>query len=245
LEPTVAAHLPVAMTDLPLALALGVAAVAAALLASGWRWRWAIACGVAMGLALAAKHSALAGLAGLGLLLVLAAQTGWKHGAREAGGRRRARVRAAVVGLWAALPRRGRRQRCLQPAHGRQDRRADVAALARRTAVRRRTRAAAARLPVGAGGHGAHRRRGPRPRHAFRVGQGVLRPSALVQLAVDPGSEAAVGAARPGAGGTAAGLPPRPAGSGALDAGDGRRRLRLPHARAGRLRWHLGRRAPR
>src|SRR5690606_7294532 len=76
LEPTVAAHLPVVMTDLPLALALGVAAVAAALLASGWRWRWAIACGVAMGLALAAKHSALAGLAGLGLLRVLAGQTG-------------------------------------------------------------------------------------------------------------------------------------------------------------------------
>src|SRR3546814_10237362 len=43
LEPTVAAHLPVVMTDLPLALALGVAAVAAAMLASTWRWRWAIA----------------------------------------------------------------------------------------------------------------------------------------------------------------------------------------------------------
>lgn len=105
LEPTVAAHLPVAMTDLPLALALGVAAVAAALLASGWRWRWAIACGVAMGLALAAKHSALAGLAGLGLLLVLAAQTGWKHGAREALRRHAMLAVAAALAfalLWSA-----------------------------------------------------------------------------------------------------------------------------------------------
>ena len=84
LEPTVAAHLPVVMTDLPLALALGIAAVASGLLAATWRWRWAIACGAAMGLALTSKHSALAGLAGLGLLLLLAAQTGWKRGAREA-----------------------------------------------------------------------------------------------------------------------------------------------------------------
>src|SRR5690606_19597962 len=86
---------------LPLALALGVAAVAAAMLASGWRWRWAIACGVAMGLALAAKHSALAGLAGLGLLLVLAAQAGWKHGAREA--LRRHAMLAVAAGLALAL----------------------------------------------------------------------------------------------------------------------------------------------
>jgi tetratricopeptide (TPR) repeat protein len=84
LEPTVAAHLPVVMTDLPLALTLALSAAAAGLLAATWRWRWALACGVAMGLALSAKHSALPGLAGLGLLLALAAQTGWKLGAREA-----------------------------------------------------------------------------------------------------------------------------------------------------------------
>lgn len=39
IEPTVAAHLPVVMTDLPLALALLVAAVCGGLLASQWRWR--------------------------------------------------------------------------------------------------------------------------------------------------------------------------------------------------------------
>lgn len=105
LEPTVAAHLPVVMTDLPLALALALSAAAAGLLAATWRWRWAIACGVAMGLALTVKHSALAGLAGLGLLLVLAAQTGWKRSAREAL-RRNAMLGAAallaVALLWSA-----------------------------------------------------------------------------------------------------------------------------------------------
>ena len=102
LEPTVAAHLPVVMTDLPLALTLGVSAVAAGLLAATWRWRWAVACGAAMGLALAAKHSALAGLAGLGLLLVLAALVGWRQGAREVL-RRIAKLAAAVLVALALL----------------------------------------------------------------------------------------------------------------------------------------------
>ena len=39
LEPTVAAHMPVVMTDLPLALTLSIAAVCAGLLASTWQWR--------------------------------------------------------------------------------------------------------------------------------------------------------------------------------------------------------------
>src|SRR3546814_21042998 len=37
LEPTVAAHLPVVLTDLPLAVTLGIAPVPPPLLASGWR----------------------------------------------------------------------------------------------------------------------------------------------------------------------------------------------------------------
>lgn len=105
LEPTVAAHLPVVMTDLPLALALALAAVAAGLLASTWRWRWAIACGAAMGLALTAKHSALAGLAGLGLLLGLAALLGWKRSGKEAFRRIAMLAAAAMVALallWSA-----------------------------------------------------------------------------------------------------------------------------------------------
>ena len=87
IDPTVGAHLPVVMTDLPLALTLMIAAVAAGLLASGWRWRWVVGCGIAVGIALGAKHSALAGLAGLGIGLLLAALLGWRGGggAREAG----------------------------------------------------------------------------------------------------------------------------------------------------------------
>lgn len=80
LEPTVGAHLPIVMTDLPLALTLAVAAIASGLLAATWQWRWVTGSGVAMGLALAAKHSALAGLAGLALLLGVAALAGaWRE----------------------------------------------------------------------------------------------------------------------------------------------------------------------
>jgi hypothetical protein len=39
LEPTIGAHLPVVMTDLPLGLTSASAAVCAGLLASGWQWR--------------------------------------------------------------------------------------------------------------------------------------------------------------------------------------------------------------
>ncbi|HSD16748.1 MAG TPA: tetratricopeptide repeat protein [Thermomonas sp.] len=83
LEPTVAAHLPVVMTDLPLALAMAIAALCAGLLATTWRWPWAIGCGLAMGVALASKHSALAGLGGLGIGLAIAALCGWRQGAGE------------------------------------------------------------------------------------------------------------------------------------------------------------------
>ncbi len=103
IDPTVAAHLPVVMTDLPLALTLVIAAVAAGLLAATWKWPWVIACGLGMGLALASKHSALAGLGGIGLGLLLAALPGWRQGTRE-GLRRLAMLAAtallAVVVLW-------------------------------------------------------------------------------------------------------------------------------------------------
>lgn len=103
LEPTVGAHLPVVMTDLPLALSLAIAALCAGLLATSWRWRWAIACGLAMGVALASKHSALAGLGGLGIGLAIAALCGWRQGIGEIS-RRMARLAVAallsVLMLW-------------------------------------------------------------------------------------------------------------------------------------------------
>ncbi|WP_460454343.1 phospholipid carrier-dependent glycosyltransferase [Arenimonas aestuarii] len=80
IEPSVAAHLPVVMTDLPLALGLVVAAVAAGLMLEGWRWRWVLVTGLALGLVLATKHSALAGLAGLALVVAAGAVAGWRQG---------------------------------------------------------------------------------------------------------------------------------------------------------------------
>lgn len=76
LEPSVGAHLPVVMTDLPLALCLVVAALSAGPALSGWRWRWIVALGLACGLALGAKHSALPGLLGLGAVCLLVACAG-------------------------------------------------------------------------------------------------------------------------------------------------------------------------
>lgn len=103
LDPTVAAHLPVVMTDLSLALALGIAAVACALLAGSWQWRWALAAGGGIGLALLAKHSALAGLAGLALLMLVAVLLGLRAGrygaaAADAPARGRVGVAAREVG---------------------------------------------------------------------------------------------------------------------------------------------------
>ena len=78
-EPSIAAHLPVVMTDLPVALTLSIAAVCCGLLAATWQWRWALAAGLAVGLALTSKHSAVAGLAGMALLLVAAALVHWRR----------------------------------------------------------------------------------------------------------------------------------------------------------------------
>ncbi len=81
IEPTVAAHLPVVMTDLPLGLTLLIAAVCGGLLTADWHWRWVAGFGFALGLALGAKHSALPGIAGIVLVVALAALWSWRMGA--------------------------------------------------------------------------------------------------------------------------------------------------------------------
>ena len=105
LEPTVGAHLPVVMTDLPLALTFAIATVTCGLLAATWRWRWAVASGVAFGLMLGAKHSALAALAGLVAVLMAAALVAWwKRGVGAAAQRLLKIALAGVLGivlLWA------------------------------------------------------------------------------------------------------------------------------------------------
>lgn len=97
-DPTVGAHLPVLMTDLPVTLALGLAAATAAWLAMCWRWPAALAFGAAAGLALGAKHSALPGLIGIGLVMLgLALWRGTQAPAQPRISRRLGRLVAAVV----------------------------------------------------------------------------------------------------------------------------------------------------
>ena len=119
LEPTVGAHLPVVMTDLPLALTLSIAVVAAGLLAARWQWRWVVGCGLAIGITLGAKHSALAGLCGLGAVLLCACALGWRNGRWRAVLHRLGQLAVvavlAIAVLWATIrisfPCSGGRQR--------------------------------------------------------------------------------------------------------------------------------------
>jgi len=57
-DPTVAAHLPVVMTDLPVALLSATAVVLATRAFSSWSWPDLALCSAALGLALGTKHSA-------------------------------------------------------------------------------------------------------------------------------------------------------------------------------------------
>lgn len=110
LEPTIGAHGPVVMTDLPVALSLAIAALVAGRLTSSWECRWVIGLGLAMGLSLAAKHSALPGLAGIGGFCALAALWQWWGRRGSAGAHRTLLTQAgalsvvvllAVATLWA------------------------------------------------------------------------------------------------------------------------------------------------
>ena len=102
IEPTVGAHLPLVMTDLPVALLLLISALCVGQLANSWRWRWVLGCGVALGCALGAKLSALPGMTGLIVVLVIATLVrrgpGWRAVAQRVG-------KVAVVGLvaWIVL----------------------------------------------------------------------------------------------------------------------------------------------
>ena len=58
IDPIVAAHLPVVMTDLPIALLSATAVVLAARAFRTWSWPDLAACAIALGFTLAAKHSA-------------------------------------------------------------------------------------------------------------------------------------------------------------------------------------------
>lgn len=92
-DPTVAAHLPVVMTDLPLAVLGGISMVLVARLIRLWSWTAAVQLGVALGLTLAAKHSALILLS----VLPLVALAGSVFTSVSAAAERRKRVLQAVL----------------------------------------------------------------------------------------------------------------------------------------------------
>lgn len=99
IEPTVGAHLPVVMTDLPVAATLTLAALATGLVLSTWRWHASLLLAFALGLALGSKHSALSGLIGLALFALL----GWLWQARRVALREALRrlAQLALAGLLA------------------------------------------------------------------------------------------------------------------------------------------------
>ena len=103
IEPSVGAHLPLAMTDLSLALTLGIPVVAAAIAVSTWSWRWVAVLGVAIGLTLGSKHSALPGLLGVGLVCFAAAVCVRTGNARRTILTRLMKLAAAGLIGWALL----------------------------------------------------------------------------------------------------------------------------------------------
>lgn len=90
IDPTVAAHLPLAMTDLPIALLATLSVVLACSAFQSWQLLELGALGLALGLTLAAKHSGLLCallIAALGLSAIVrrGSLSRWQRGARVAG----------------------------------------------------------------------------------------------------------------------------------------------------------------
>lgn len=71
IDPTVAAHLPVLMTDLPVALTSGMAVILAVKAFRSWRLLDLILASVSLGLALSAKHSAIITVAAIGVIALV------------------------------------------------------------------------------------------------------------------------------------------------------------------------------
>jgi hypothetical protein len=104
IDPTVAAHLPVVMTDLPVSLLSATAVVLAARAFYSWAWGDLIGCSIALGLALAAKHSAPVFMGFIILAGTVLALAGAAHGERDTRlnrlGKLVAAVPIALIILW-------------------------------------------------------------------------------------------------------------------------------------------------
>jgi hypothetical protein len=103
IDPTVAAHWPVVMTDLPVALLSATAIVLATLAFRDWIWTDLAACSLFLGLALAVKHSApvvLLSVALIGMWLAF-----WRpvQQVGDSRGRRLLKVGAVLAGAMAIL----------------------------------------------------------------------------------------------------------------------------------------------
>ncbi|HTS13107.1 MAG TPA: hypothetical protein VMH00_13410 [Candidatus Limnocylindrales bacterium] len=105
IDPTVAAHLPVVMMDLPVALCSATAVVLAARAFQTWKWGHLASCAGALGLSLAAKHSApivALGVAAIGVWLALIPRPSPPNNSRA---RKFGKIAAVLAGamlvLWA------------------------------------------------------------------------------------------------------------------------------------------------
>jgi hypothetical protein len=106
IDPTVAAHMPVVMTDLPVALLSATAVVLAARAFREWKWGDLAACSAFLGLALTAKHSApvtVLGVALIGAGLAIVQRPGFPNQPRWLKGAKLCAVLGgAMLILWAS-----------------------------------------------------------------------------------------------------------------------------------------------
>ena len=105
IDPTVAAHMPVVMTDLPIALSSATAILLAAHAFRTWKWYDLTFAAVFLGVALSAKHSGIITLAAVGVIGMAMAIAFSKGSAVITRLRRSGAVLAVVIGgvvtLWA------------------------------------------------------------------------------------------------------------------------------------------------
>ena len=104
IDPTVAAHMPVVMTDLPVALASGTAVLLAAAAFQSWKAVDLILAAVAVGVALSTKHSGIITLVAVGVIGLAMALVFAKNATMKTRLKRSAAVAAVVLGgivvLW-------------------------------------------------------------------------------------------------------------------------------------------------
>jgi tetratricopeptide (TPR) repeat protein len=103
IDPTVAAHWPVVMTDLPVALLSATAIVLATRAFRYWLWRDLAACSLFLGLALGAKHSAPVVFLSIALIGMLVAFSRPIQQAGDSRGRRLLMIAVVLAGAMAIL----------------------------------------------------------------------------------------------------------------------------------------------